>query len=188
MDGDDLIMVDRDKPKGKMRGIFIGELDGRERPRTRRIKSFFAGAGIPASLEENIDGWLKYHFAFVAPVAAIVSRCGGVSAVAGDKSAILRFVRSCREAGNVLRKTGYPKRQPFIFNLFYWLPDWLVPKVFKPFFESRYVEVAMGLHARNIGDEFSEMMREFEVLRNQAGLHTPILDQLMAGASQEVQS
>ena len=61
-------------------------------------------------------------------MAAVVAKCGGdVRAVSTNKKVLRQFVLACREAGNVLRKAGYPKRQPPIFNLFYWMPLWLAP-------------------------------------------------------------
>ena len=86
---------------------------------------------------------------------------------------------ACREAGNVLREAGYPKRQPPIFNLFYWTPLWLAPKAFKPLFDSRFAEVAIGLHAKAIGNEMAEMADEFAELQIKAGVDTPNLDALL---------
>ncbi len=136
---------------------------------------------MPVSLEKNIDGWLKYHFAFVGPMAGVIFKCGGeVRAVATDRAALRQYLRACREAGFVLRKVGYPKRQPPIFNLFYWTPVWLAPKAFRPLFESRFAEVAFGLHAKAIGNEFIEMTNEFAALQAKAKLDTPNLDELLS--------
>ena len=173
--------VDRDKPNGKTRSIYIGELSGEITERMAQIQELFEGAGVPVSLEKNIDGWLKYHFAFVGPTAAVVAKCGGdVRAVSTNKKVLRQFVLACREAGNVLRKAGYPKRQPPIFNLFYWTPLWLAPKAFKPLFDSRFAEVAIGLHAKAIGNEFAEMADEFAELQAKAGIDTPNLDALLS--------
>lgn len=180
-DGDDLVFVDRDKPNGKTRSIYIGEPSGEITERMVHIQEFFEGAGVPVSLEKNIDGWLKYHFAFVGPMAAAVAKCGGdVRAVSANRKVLRQFVLACREAGNVLRKTGYPKRQPPIFNLFYWAPLWLAPKAFKPLFDSRFAEVAIGLHAKAVGNEFAEMADEFAELQAKAGIKTPNLDELLS--------
>ena len=180
-DGDDLVFVDRDKPNGKTRSICIGELSGEITERMEQIQELFEGAGVPVSLEKNIDGWLKYHFAFVGPMAAVVAKCGGdVRAVSANKKVLRQFVLACREAGNVLREAGYPKRQPPIYNLFYWTPLWLAPKAFKPLFDSRFTEVAIGLHAKAIGNEFAEMADEFAELQAKAGINAPNLDELLS--------
>lgn len=184
-DGDDLVFVDGDKPRDKGGSLYIGEIDGEIRERSDQIKDFFEGAGIPVSLEEDIDGWLKYHFAFMAPTAGVVlMHDGDVKAVAADISALRKYIRACREAGDVLQGVGYKKRQPPIFNMYYWLPEWLGVKVFRGFFRSRKVEVAMGLHAAEVGDELLEMMGEFAELKAQAGIETPHLDELISFARQ----
>jgi ketopantoate reductase len=180
MEGEDLVFVDRDKAKGKTRPIHIGELDGELTERMKRIQELFAGADVPVSLEKNIDGWLKYHFAFVVPMAGAVLKCNNdVRAVGSNKKVLRQYVLACREAGNVLRKAGYPKRQPPIFNLFYWTPLWLAPNAFKPLFDSRFAEVAIGLHLNAIGNEFAQMVDEFSELQAKAGIDTPNLDDLL---------
>lgn len=180
-DRDDLVFVDTEKPNGKKASIYIGELDGKVRERTKQIKEFFERAGQPISLENDMDGWLKYHFAFVGPTAGVIFKSNlDLQAVAADKEGIRKYVLACREAGNVLNRIGYTKRQPFIFNIYYWLPKWLAPKVFKKLFTSRHAEVGIGLHVRAIGSEFHEMVEEFAELQKKAGVETPNLDALLA--------
>lgn len=182
-DGDNLVIADGDKANDKGSPLFIGELDGETRERTTRIEEFFEGAGFPVSLEKDIDGWLKYHFAFMGPTVGVVLMHGGdLEAVAADDLALRKYIRACREAGDVLKSVGYKRRQPPIFNLYYWLPEWVGVKVFRGFFRSRKVEVAMGLHASEVGDELLEMMEEFAELRARAGIETPNLDELLSFA------
>ena len=158
----------------------MGELDGSTRARTLQIKELFEAADIKVSVEKDIDGWLKYHFAFMAPTTGVIfMKRGDMRAVAADREAIHLYCRACREAGNVLRKVGYRKRQPAVFNLYYWLPRWLEPVIFRKFFGSRGAEVRFGLHARTVGPELLEMAEEFGELKAQAGLETPNLDALL---------
>ena len=63
----DLVVMDREKASAPLGEIHIGEIDGSLRPRTIEIKDLFEAAGIRVSLEKDMDGWLKYHFAFIAP-------------------------------------------------------------------------------------------------------------------------
>jgi len=182
-DGDDLVFIDGDKPNKTDAPLYIGELDGKTRDRTERIRELLEGAGIPVSLEANIDGWLKYHFAFMGPTAGVVLKHGGdVRAVAAKKESLRQYIRACREAGNVLRVVGYKQRQPPIFNLYYWQPEWLGVKVFRSFFTSRKVEIQMGLHAGEVGEEVQQMAEEFEELKTRAGMETPNLDELISYA------
>lgn len=180
-EGPDLVIMDREKPNAPHGEIFIGELDGAIRERTLQIKKFFAAAGIKVGVEKNMGAWLKYHFAFMAPTAGVIfMKNGDMAAVAADKQAIHQYCRACREAGNVLREVGYRKRKPAIFNLYYWLPRWLEPRVFSKLFGSRSAQIRFGLHARGIGPELHEMAEEFSELKVQAGMDTPNLDTLLA--------
>ena len=176
----ELVIMDREKPSGPFGEIFIGELDGATRSRTLQVKDLFGAAGIGVSIERDMDGWLKYHFAFMAPTAGVIFAKGSdMRAVASDKEAIHRYCRACREAGDVLREIGYRKRQPPIFNLYYWLPRWFEPLVFGKLFASRSAEIRFGLHARVVGPELHQMAEEFEVLKSLAGMETPELDALL---------
>jgi 2-dehydropantoate 2-reductase len=182
-DGENLVFADGDKPNDKGSPLYIGEIDGETRQRTLQIRDHFEAAGFPVSVEGNIDGWLKYHFAFMGPTAGVVLKHGGdLQAAAADEEGLRMYIRACREAGDVLRAVGYKKRQPPIFNLYYWLPEWAGVWTFQRFFRSRKVEVAMGLHASVVGEELLEMMEEFAELKAQAGLETPNLDELLSYA------
>jgi hypothetical protein len=66
-----------------------------------------------------------------------------------------------------------------VFNLYYWLPRWLEPLVFKKLFDSRAAEVRFGLHARSVGPELLEMAEEFAEIKARAGMETPTLDTLL---------
>ena len=179
-EGDDLVVMDREKPGAPLGKIFIGEIDASVRPRTILIKKLFDAAGIGVSIEKDMDGWLKYHFAFMAPTAGVIfSKGRDMKAVAADSEAIHSYCRACREAGNVLREIGYRRRQPPVFNLYYWLPRWLEPKVFGKLFASRSAEIRFGLHARVVGPELHEMVAEFEILKRLAGMEAPDLDALL---------
>ena len=174
------MISDRENPEAEFGEIFLGELDGVRRQRTWLIERLFGSAGIKVNYESDIDGWLKYHFAFMAPTAAVILEKGGdLRAVAADAAAIHRYCRACREAGNVLRKVGYRRRQPGIFNLYYWLPRWLEPKVFARLFASPAAEIRFGLHARCVGPELLDLAEEFKLMTVLAGMKTPTFDELI---------
>ena len=179
--GDDLVFMDREKPTGPNGEIFLGEFDGPNRDRTSNIKKLFEAANIKVNLERDMDGWLKYHFAFIAPTAGVVfQKAGDLEAVANDSRAIHQYCSACREAGDVLEALGYRKRQPPIFNLYYWLPQWLEAKVFARFFGSKSAAVRLGLHAKVVGPELLEMAAEFDSLRDGVNIDTPKFDELLS--------
>ena len=185
-EGDDLVIMDREKRSGPLGEIFIGELDGTTRSRTVQIENLFEAANIRVHIEKDIDGWLKYHFAFMAPTAGVIfEKDGDMQGVAADREAIHHYCRACREAGYVLREIGYRRRQPPVFNLYYWLPRWMEPVIFGKLFGSRSAEIRFGLHARTVGPELIELAEEFAVLKRLAGLETPSLDALLAHVPQQ---
>ena len=180
-EGEDLIFVDSEKPGGKRDGLWIGELDGSIRSRTREIKRLFESAGLPVSLETDMEGWLKYHFAFIGPTAGLILKNNGdLQAAGADNDGIRKYVLACREAGNVLRKAGFKKRQPPIFNIYYWLPLWLAPRIFGKLLTSRRAEIAFELHVKAVGSELEELKAEFSTLQKKAGIKTPVLDEMLS--------
>ena len=177
----ELVFMDRERPRGPRGELFLGELDGAPRARTESIARLFRSAGIQVNVEKDMDGWLKYHYAFIAPTAGVILEKGGdLKAVAADPECLHRYCRACREAGDVLRAVGFTKRQPPVFNLYYWLPRWLEPTVFSRLFGSHAAEIRFGLHARSAVPELLEMTAEFARLRRSVGLATPTLDALLA--------
>jgi len=180
----ELVIVDRDKPGDKGQ-FYIGELDGSLRTRTRRIRELFDSSGLHTCVEEDMDAWLKYHFAFIGPTAGAIYRHDlDLQALAADKAMLHQYCQACREAGNVLRALGYRKRYPRVFNLYYWLPRWLEPRVFAKLFGSRNAEVRFGLHAAVGRAELRTLAMEFDALQIKAGLETPALDALLTSIAE----
>ena len=171
--------ADREKPRGKRRGITIGEIDGETRERTRAIKALFETSGVPVDLTRDIDGWLKYHVALVSPLVNALYKynCDNY-ALARDKETLRVLVRAAKEGGNVLKALGYTKRQPFQFNLFYWLPEILNVKAVEGLLDSKFAEVAYALHARAARDEMRDLTCEFQNLIDKTSVETPNIDTL----------
>jgi 2-dehydropantoate 2-reductase len=171
--------VDREKAGGKRRPITIGEIDGHTKERTRAIKSFFETSGIPVDLTGDIDGWLKYHVALVSSLAnALYKHNCDNYALARDRGTLRALVRAAREGGRVLKALGYKRRQPFKFNLFYWLPEMLNVKAVQGLLESKFAEVAFALHAGVARDEIRELASEFQRLIDKTSVETPNIDTL----------
>ncbi len=171
--------VDSEKPGAKRMPVTIGEMDGTKRDRTKRICSLFESGGVPVNTVEEIDGWLKYHVALVSPLgnALLMHDCDNY-ALAGDRDGLRLMVRACKEGGNVLEKLGYTKRQPFKWNLFYWLPEFMTIKVFRGMLDSRFAEIAYAMHARAARDEMKCLADEFKILIDRTSVPTPNIDKL----------
>ncbi len=171
--------ADREKPKGKRRAVTIGEIDGRNKERTLAVKSLFESAGVPVDLTPDIDGWLKYHVALVSPlVGALYKHDCDSRQAAKDKETLRALVRAAKEGGRVLRALGFRKRQPFKFNLFYWLPEPMSMMAVKELLESKFAEVAFAMHAKAARDEMKDLAREFQELTARTSVATPNIDAL----------
>jgi|GEM_PF-461654 len=171
--------VDREEPKGKRIPVRIGEIDGEMKERTIQIRSLFENSGVPVESVKDIDGWLKYHVAFVSPIAnaLYMQRCDNF-ALAKDRESIRLLIRACKEGGNVLWELGYRKRQPFKFNLFYWMPEFVTIKIFQGMFNSKYAEIAFAMHLKAAADELRELANEFKILVDKSSVKTPHIDRL----------
>lgn len=86
--------------------------------------------------------------------------------------------RPRKEGGSVLKALGYIKRQPFKWNLFYWLHEIVSVKVLEGLLGSKYAEVAFALHAKAAADEMRTLAEEFRVLVDQTKVATPNIDRL----------
>ncbi|MCK4359086.1 MAG: ketopantoate reductase family protein [Candidatus Cloacimonetes bacterium] len=170
--------IDSEKPNGKRLSITIGEIDGEIRERTKQIQNLFEASDVPVNIVEDIDGWLKYHIAFVIPIAGALLKCGDNYKLAKDKDTIRSYIRAAKEGGRVLKKIGYKKRYPFKFNLFYWMPEKVLINIMKQLFNSKFAEIAFMLHLNAAKDEVKELANEFKTLKNQTSIKTPNLDEL----------
>jgi 2-dehydropantoate 2-reductase len=171
--------ADREKPNRKRRAITLGEIDGRNKERTLAVKSLFELAGVPVELTPEIDGWLKYHVALVSPLVGALYKhdCDNYQ-VAKDKETLRALVRAAKEGGRVLRALGFKSRQPFEFNLFYWLPEFMSMMALKGLLESKFAEVAFAMHAKAARDEMEDLAREFQELTARTSVDTPNIDTL----------
>jgi len=175
--------VDSERPGGKRTPITIGEMDGKIRDRTKQITALFESSSVPANVVSEIDGWLKYHVALVSPIAnALLTHDCDNYALAADRAVLRLMVRACKEGGNVLAALGYTKRQPFKWNLFYWIPEFMTARILGEMLNSRYAEIAFAQHARAARDEMRCLADEFKTLIGRTSLPTPNIDQLRAEA------
>jgi 2-dehydropantoate 2-reductase len=170
---------DREKPNAKRRAVTIGEVDGRSKERTLAVKSLFEAAGVPVDLTSDIDGWLKYHVALISPlVGALYKHDCDASQVSKDKETLRALVRAAKEGGRVLRALGYRKRQPFTYNLMYWLPEFINMMAVRRVLESKFAEVAFAMHAEAARDEMKALAHEFQEMTAKTSVDTPNIDAL----------
>ena len=83
----------------------------------------------------------------------------------------------------MLGQLGYKKRQPFQFNLFYWLPEFMNMMAVKGLLESKFAEVAFAMHAKAARDEMKALACEFKELITKTSVDTPNIDALTGFSS-----
>jgi 2-dehydropantoate 2-reductase len=172
--------VDSEKPNGKRLPITIGEIDGSTKDRTKNIQKMFEASGVPVNIVDDIDSWLKYHVAFVNPIAGALLRAGDNYKLAKDKETIRTYIRSVKEGGRVLKALGYQKSYNVKLKLFNWFPEFILINILKQVFNSKFAEVAMMMHANAARDEMIELGNDFKTLKNRTSVKTPNLDELIS--------
>lgn len=76
-------------------------------PRLADMERALRQRGFSVQRVADMDGWLAYHAAFVACVAAALYRCGtDAAALAADRQALTLMCAAVTEAFTALRKTG----------------------------------------------------------------------------------
>jgi 2-dehydropantoate 2-reductase len=171
--------ADREKPKGRRRAVTIGEIGSANGKSSTAVKSLFESAGVPVALSADIDGWLKYHAALVIPlVCALYKHDCNNDQAAKDRKTLRAVIRAAKEGGRVLRAHGFKKRQPFQFNLLYWLPEYMNVIALKQLLASKFAEIAFAMHATAARDEMGTLALEFQELTARTSIATPSMDTL----------
>ena len=171
--------VDSEKPNGPRFPVVLGEIDGKVKERTNQIKTLFESSGIPVKIVADMDSWLKYHVAFVLPIAGALLKSGDNYKLARDDSTIRSYIRAVNEGSKVLRVLGYKKSYNVKLRLFYWMPESMIVKILHKVFASKFAEVAMMMHVNAAGDEMTTLWEEFRSLIDQTDIETPNFDILM---------
>ena len=125
--------------------------------RTKQIKHLFESANVPVNIVKEIDGWLKYHVAYITPLAGGLLKSGDNYKMAKDKNTIRTYIRAVKEGGQVLKALGYKNQYPLKINTFYWNPEWITINILKQAFNSKFAEVAMMMHVNAAKDEMIEL-------------------------------
>lgn len=171
--------IDSEKPNGKRLPITIGEFGGEIRERTIQTQNMFEMADVPVNIVEDIDGWLKYHAAYIIPLAGALLKSGDNYKLAEDRNTIQNYIKAVKEAVVVLKHLGYKNQLPLKIKSFYWNPEWITSFILKKVFQSKFAEIAMMMHVNSAKDEMIELGNEFKILRNQTSIQTPNLNELI---------
>ncbi len=158
----------------------VGELDGCVTPRAERIAEAFEGTGLPVTVCEDVDAWLKTHAALVLPLAYGVYAAGGDNyRLARTRDGLVLMVRAIREGFRALRALGVPIT-PTKYRLLAWLPEPLLVAMLRRLLDTQFAEIGLAGHANAARDEMGALGNEFRALVAHACVPTPALDRLQA--------
>jgi len=171
--------IDSNKPHGKRLPIVIGEIDGTTKERTKRIQELFETSGVQVDIVDDIDSWLRYHVAFVIPLAGALLKSGDNYKLAKDGETIRTYIRAVKEAASVLKKLGFRKSYNTKLKMFYWFPEGILISILKKVVNTKFAEVAMMMHLNSAKDEMLELGNELRLLKSKTSIETPNLDELI---------
>ena len=156
----------------------IGELNGRNTLRVRKIAEMLRRAGFPVVTCSNMDAWLKVHAALVSPVAnAIYLANGSTLRLSRTRDGLVLLIRAVKEGFRVLRRLGYPL-VPLRLWLLALLPEPLLVFLLKYGLATHKAELLLASHANAARDEMGLLAEEFHQLCLKAAIPTPAIDEL----------
>jgi len=172
--------VDSEQPNGKRLSITLGEIDGIVKDRTVQIKQLFESSDMPVKIVDDIDSWLKYHIAFIHPIAGALLKAGDNYKLAQDKETIRKYIRAVNECSKVLKSLGYKKSYNPKLTFFKWFPEFMLIKILQQVCNSKFAEVAMMMHVNAAKDEMLELGNDFKTLINKTSIDTPNFNELLS--------
>jgi 2-dehydropantoate 2-reductase len=132
----DVVRFRASTPLTRLVPMPIGEPNGSESPRVKRIARVFRSAGFSLTIEPRMDAWLKTHAAFEVPLGQAVHAAGGPDALSADPRAIRAMIRAMRR--NLASLPGGPV--PRSFNALRTIPEGVLVPVFRGFLRSGVAE------------------------------------------------
>jgi 2-dehydropantoate 2-reductase len=159
----------------------LGEPGGAKSARVRRLQALFSGAGLPAVITTNIDGWLLAHAAFVVPIAFALYRDGTNAArLARDRDTLRLMVRATRQAFEALRTAGKSEIPANLNVLYLRMPEAFAVLYWRRVLTSPRGELWFAAHSRAAPEEMASLGEELQAAVDRAGRPAPALDALLA--------
>lgn len=162
----------------KRKGITIGELDGTISDRLKNIARAFKDGGVKVEYSRNIDAWLRYHVAIIAPMANALFMAGSCNyKLARNPRLIKKWLQGVREAFRVLKAHDFPV-EPSALKFIFTMPDFVLVPLVKRLLSTELLDIAGASHARNAPEEMKQLSAELITLARDAGVETPVLNEL----------
>jgi 2-dehydropantoate 2-reductase len=157
----------------------IGEYDGRQTERVRKVAEAFREAGFRTTISSCMDAWLKTHAFFVTAVSgAIYLADGDCRRLSEDNLTLTEMARGVREGFAAVRALGLPVTPFPLKVLFMWLPPGFAVRYWRQFLRSPMADLVLGRHARTAVREMREIAADCRSLLEKSGVEAPALQRL----------
>lgn len=164
---------------GESRRVIIGEIDGSETPRLRRIAWAFERTEFQVLFEKDIVSWLITHAAVIIPfVYALYLANGDNYRLARTRDGVVLALRAVRECFKVLQTHKIPIT-PKHLRVFDWVPEPLLVTVVRGLMNTRRAELGLAAHANAAHDEMHVLAQGLQDLIRRSSVPTAAFDQLM---------
>jgi 2-dehydropantoate 2-reductase len=155
----------------------LGELDGTESNRMRRTAEELTTAGFRPEIRKDVDAWLKYHAATVAPMPLALYRAGGdLRVLAADRESLALMFQAIREGYRTLERLGYPLTPRGLW-MYRWLPSSVLVLLMRHMMRSGRLDRGVA-HAEAARGEIQFLGAQLQALARRAQVETPAIDQL----------
>ncbi len=141
--------------------LCIGELDGTESNRLKKIKSEFEEVDIEVEISENIDAWLKCHAGLISPLA--LSYYALEKDQRGEQGVLKTLdttVEALRENIKALKDINIPIL-PKKFNTLSFIPKFLIKRKFQKMYTSDVGRIFLRGHANAAQTEMMTLAHDF---------------------------
>ena len=157
----------------------LGELDGRQSPRTSEIAAALRGSGFPTKISHDMDAWLKAHAFFVTAICGAIYLAGGDCRRLSSENATLELMmEGVREGFSAVRALGLTITPFPLRVLFTWLPKSFVVSYWRRFFASEMGDYVFGRHARAAAREMRTVADDCRTILEKTGTEARALREL----------
>lgn len=166
-------------PRQAQPNVF-GEPGGKASERVRRLCAMFEHAGLPAQACDDMDGWLRAHAAWMAPLNLVVHRVGGdAAALASDAALQSRLVAAIAEGFAVTRAAEH-KIRPRWLHLWTAPPEWALRALLRRVLKAGAIADDIATMGAAGVDEDRVLAEQILAEGSRLGLDCPVLSGLVA--------
>ncbi len=157
----------------------LGEINGSNSARIRKLKTILKSAGFKVSVSNNMDAWQKTHVAMVGPLGDVIYYDGGNNySVAKNSLAIKQMNLALKENFNFLKESGIGI-VPWKLNIIRLMPLWILNLTMKYAFNTKWAETVISNHALNARNEMKVISNEFIELAKSKGYNLKEFEKLV---------